>query len=56
VIASLQGGSPFAEKVFQPDSNKSRVENRPSTFNYAWDTVDAVDRGSYFCHCPRRLL
>jgi hypothetical protein len=41
VIASSQGGSPFAQKVFQPDSTKSRVENRPSTCNYAWDTVQA---------------
>jgi hypothetical protein len=33
VIASSQGSSPFAEKVFQPDSTKNRVENHPSTFN-----------------------
>jgi hypothetical protein len=39
VIASLQGGSPFAEKVFQPDSTKNRVENRPSTCNYEWGTL-----------------
>jgi hypothetical protein len=39
VIAFLQGGSPFAEKVFQPDSTKSRVENRPSTCNYGWVTL-----------------
>src|SRR5262249_21718119 len=31
VIASSQGGSPFQKKVFQPDSTKNRVENRPST-------------------------
>jgi len=33
VIASSQGGSPFQKKVFQPDSTKNRVENRPSTSN-----------------------
>jgi hypothetical protein len=39
VIASLQGGSPFQKKVFQPDSTKNRVENRPLTCNYEWVTV-----------------
>jgi hypothetical protein len=44
VIASLQGGPPFAEKVFQPDSTKNRVENRPSTCNYGWGTLPKAAR------------
>jgi hypothetical protein len=35
-------GSPFTTESFQPDSIRNRVENRPSTFNYDWDTVAAI--------------
>ena len=40
MVASSQGGSPFLEKVFQPDSTKNRVENRPSTCNYDGVTLE----------------